>query len=53
MEHVHRHEEGDHTKPRGVAQDGSLNKHSGHYTQDFLKKFWITLVLTVPIFFVL
>lgn len=26
-------------------------KHEGHVTADFLKKFWITLVLTVPIFF--
>ncbi|MFZ2621369.1 MAG: HAD-IC family P-type ATPase [Minisyncoccia bacterium] len=27
------------------------NKHEGHITSDFLKKFWITLVLTIPIFF--
>jgi Cu2+-exporting ATPase len=27
------------------------NKHAGHHTQDFLKKFWITLALTVPVFF--
>src|SRR3989344_1547527 len=27
------------------------DKHAGHHTQDFLKKFWITLALTVPIFF--
>jgi len=26
-------------------------KHEGHITGDFLKKFWITLALTVPIFF--
>ncbi len=25
------------------------DKHAGHHTEDFLKKFWITLVLTVPI----
>ncbi len=24
-------------------------KHAGHHTQDFLKKFWVVLVLTVPI----
>ena len=29
----------------------SHDKHAGHHTQDFLKKFWITLALTVPIFF--
>jgi Cu2+-exporting ATPase len=27
------------------------DKHEGHMTSDFLKKFWVTLVLTVPIFF--
>lgn len=25
------------------------DKHVGHHTQDFLKKFWVVLVLTVPI----
>lgn len=25
------------------------DKHAGHHTQDFLKKFWVVLVLTVPI----
>jgi P-type Cu2+ transporter len=25
------------------------NKHAGHHTEDFLKKFWICLVLTVPV----
>ena len=27
------------------------NKHEGHVVYDFLKKFWITLILTFPIFF--
>jgi Cu2+-exporting ATPase len=27
------------------------DKHAGHHTADFLRKFWISLVLTVPIFF--
>ena len=26
-----------------------LSKHAGHQTADFLKKFWLTLALTVPI----
>jgi len=25
------------------------DKHQGHHTEDFLKKFWISLVLTVPV----
>ncbi len=39
-DHVHHHE-------RAETHD----KHVGHHTADFLKKFWISLVLTVPIFF--
>ena len=34
-----------------ASHDNGAGKHAGHHTQDFLKKFWITLVLTVPIFF--
>lgn len=35
---------------RGVhrAQDGH-DKHQGHVTHDFIKKFWIALALTIPI----
>jgi len=27
----------------------TINKHAGHHTEDFLKKFWIVLIFTVPI----
>lgn len=27
------------------------DKHSGHHTADFLKKFWVSLAITIPIFF--
>lgn len=27
------------------------DKHAGHHTADFLKKFWISLVITIPVFF--
>ncbi len=37
MEHGHHH--------AGHQHD----KHEGHVTSDFLKKFWVTLVLTIPI----
>lgn len=30
---------------------GEHNAHEGHVTASFLKKFWIALVLTIPIFF--
>ena len=26
------------------------NKHEGHVTGDFLKKFWVTMILSIPIF---
>lgn len=29
--------------------DQSHDKHAGHHTEDFLKKFWVVLILTVPI----
>ncbi|MBI2642664.1 MAG: cadmium-translocating P-type ATPase [Candidatus Wildermuthbacteria bacterium] len=30
-------------------EHGERNEHAGHVTQDFLKKFWVSLVLTVPV----
>lgn len=34
-----------------VRDKKSHDKHAGHKTESFLKKFWIAVVLTVPIFF--
>ena len=34
-----------HDKSFNAAQD----KHAGHKTESFLRKFWIVLVLTIPI----
>jgi Cu2+-exporting ATPase len=42
MEHSHTH---------NSTTAESYNKHEGHHTADFLKKFWISLALTIPIFF--
>ena len=45
MEHnsqQHDHHHMQHNEPKH-------NKHAGHHTGDFLKRFWICLVLTVPI----
>lgn len=38
----------------GVSKDGSENhsmhdKHAGHHTEDFLKRFWTCLIVTIPI----
>lgn len=47
-----------HTQHDGEQKTGSShknheknghNKHAGHHTQDFLKRFWISLVVTIPI----
>ncbi len=39
-DHTHHHEQAE-----------THDKHAGHHTADFLKKFWISLVITVPVFF--
>src|SRR4051812_21695718 len=38
--HVHNKEEHHH---------GGHDKHAGHHTADFLKRFWICLILTIPV----
>lgn len=45
MEHNHLHHEHHQHVPE------QHDKHAGHHTADFLKKFWISLVLSIPIFF--
>lgn len=29
--------------------DNGYNKHEGHHTSDFMKRFWVSLILTIPI----
>lgn len=38
-------------KKMGAMSDGHSmhDKHAGHHTEDFLKRFWICLILTVPV----
>lgn len=38
-----------HNLHSGHEGHGSYDKHAGHHTHDFLKRFWICLVITVPI----
>src|SRR5688572_6751154 len=62
MEHTHHHsshhskqEQNDYRKhqhqvPNKQTQDASgHDKHAGHHTEDFLKRFWICLILTIPV----
>lgn len=40
-----------HNSPHSNHNKGEINKHAGHKTSSFLTKFWIALILTIPIFF--
>jgi Cu2+-exporting ATPase len=46
---MHDHDHHAHGSGAHAAHDAGLNKHEGHVTADFLKKFWVVLVLTIPI----
>lgn len=47
-EHSHHHQNhGHHSESHSSA--AGFDKHAGHHTPDFLKRFWITLVLSVPV----
>lgn len=51
-DHAHHHEHmASHDHAEHHEHAVSHDKHAGHHTADFLKKFWISLALTVPIFF--
>lgn len=41
------HEHHDSMQPMDMHQEH--DKHTGHHTEDFLKRFWICMVLTVPV----
>ncbi|MBO9611255.1 MAG: heavy metal translocating P-type ATPase [Dyadobacter sp.] len=44
--------EAEHVHPKshdGGAEHSGHDKHAGHHTADFLKRFWICLVITVPV----
>ena len=47
-EHSHHHQNHDHHSVSDSSAAG-FDKHAGHHTPDFLKRFWISLALTVPV----
>lgn len=47
-EHSHHHQNHDHHS-ESDSSAAEFDKHAGHHTPDFLKRFWITLVLSVPV----
>ncbi len=56
-DHSAHHDHNAHPQPQPEEQHGhskqhtkeAHNKHAGHHTEDFLKRFWICLLITVPI----
>lgn len=43
--HHHRKESKDHEN----HSESGFDKHKGHHTSDFIKRFWVSLILTIPI----
>jgi Cu2+-exporting ATPase len=35
--------------PRHADEHSDHDKHAGHHTEDFLKRFWVCMILTVPV----
>lgn len=38
-----------HSTQGNVEQKQHHDKHAGHHTEDFLKRFWVSLVITIPV----
>ena len=55
MEHSHHHERsssmghGDHVAPRSMEQAAKSADHQAHNVGDFKKRFWVSLITTIPI----
>jgi len=63
MEHKHHHQHHNtveevkqpvevhekHSTHHGDGHSHMHDKHAGHHTEDFLKRFWICLILTIPV----
>ena len=45
---VNKHD--DYAAHQAYPSHAAHDKHAGHHTEDFLKRFWICLILTVPVF---
>src|SRR5690554_5711493 len=49
-DHSHKHKEhSHHSEDHSHHSESGYDKHEGHHTHDFLKRFWISLIITVPI----
>lgn len=45
----HNDAHGSHAAEHNTHNTDSYNKHQGHHTHDFLKRFWVSLIVTIPI----
>ena len=45
--HDHK-EHSHHSENHSHHSDSGYDKHEGHHTHDFLKRFWVSLIITVP-----
>ncbi|TSC85631.1 MAG: putative copper-exporting P-type ATPase B [Parcubacteria group bacterium Gr01-1014_8] len=49
MDHSAHHGHYQHEDKAHVSGGVAADRHEGHHAEDFLKKFWVTLALTIPI----
>jgi Cu2+-exporting ATPase len=50
MEHEHHHDQNQKSDPQGHSKkEGDHSNHHAHMAQDFLKRFWISTALSLPI----
>lgn len=51
--HGHNHQQMTHPSSSGKKEEAVIHnvhdEHMGHHTEDFLKRFWICLILTIPV----
>src|SRR5215218_10119290 len=43
------HDHSQHNELSEPSHEHMHDKHAGHHTEDFLKRFWICIVLTIPV----
>ncbi|HEY0771251.1 MAG TPA: hypothetical protein VGD31_13045, partial [Sphingobacteriaceae bacterium] len=47
--HGHNHQQMTHAEKQVPVSHQVHDEHMGHHTEDFLKRFWICLFLTIPV----
>ena len=47
--HLEHHEHHQTPKPTAHAHHKKADHHAGHHTADYIKRFWICIILTIPV----